>query len=252
MCRPQESASKPTRNPRFAARSPSSWKSAAALSIPASESGETLLQIIRRSQPSCSMTSNLRSARAKALDRCGSGIPSKSRKGWKVIVPSPRSSIMRRASAGVPLNDKRSFSKISTPLNCAAAIASIFSASVPLRQTVAMAVRMLVGSVSVEYQEALLVLPLLADGPSGERVLDTARHVAGQHFAGFDSISVQRAFQQLRMLARSDFATVAQCDHLIPQVLVKNRRVVVDQHLRSARGNEGLMELPIISLPFLR
>ena len=65
-------------------------------------------------------------------------------------------------------------------------------------------------------------------------------------------ISVQRAFQQLRMLARSDFATVAQRDHLVPQVLVENRRMVVDQHLRSAGGDEGLMELPIISLPFLR
>jgi hypothetical protein len=50
---------------------------------------------------------------------------------------------MRRTSAGVPLKDKRSFSKISTPLNCAAAMASIFSLRVPLRQTVAMAVRML-------------------------------------------------------------------------------------------------------------
>ena len=53
------------------------------------------------------MTSNLRSARANTLERCGSGIPSKSRKGWKVIVLSPRPSIMRRASAGVPLNDSK-------------------------------------------------------------------------------------------------------------------------------------------------
>ena len=86
------------------------------------------------------MTSNLRSARENALPRCGSGMPSKSRKGWKVMISSPRSAAIRRTSAGVPLNDRRSFSKISTPLNFAAAMASSFSGSVPLRQTVAMAV----------------------------------------------------------------------------------------------------------------
>jgi hypothetical protein len=90
------------------------------------------------------MTSNLRSARANTFDRWGSGMPSKSRNGWKVMVRRPRFSIVRRASAGVPLKDRRSFSKISTPLNCAAAMASIFSGKVPLRHTVAMAVRILV------------------------------------------------------------------------------------------------------------
>ena len=86
---PRTAPRKPTRMPRFAARSPSSWKSAAARSMPPSESGETLLQTIRRSQPSSSITSNLRSARANTLDRCGSGMPSKSRNGWKVIVSRP-------------------------------------------------------------------------------------------------------------------------------------------------------------------
>ena len=86
------------------------------------------------------MTSNLRSARANTLARCGSGMPSKSRKGWKVTISSPRSPIIRRTSAGVPLKERRSFSKISTPLKLAAAMASSFSGSVPLRQTVAIAV----------------------------------------------------------------------------------------------------------------
>jgi hypothetical protein len=52
----------------------------------------------------------------------------------------PKLSIMRRTSAGAPLNDRRSFSKISTPLKPAAAIASSFSCRTPLRQTVAIAV----------------------------------------------------------------------------------------------------------------
>src|SRR6185436_3736941 len=67
-------------------------------------------------------------------------MPSKSRKGWNVMVRNPRPSIMRRTSAGVPLNDNRSFSNISTPLKPAAAIASSFSFRTPLRQTVAIAV----------------------------------------------------------------------------------------------------------------
>jgi hypothetical protein len=49
---------------------------------------------------------------------------------------------MRRTSAGVPLNESRSFSKTSTALKPAAAMASSFSFKVPLRQTVAMAVCM--------------------------------------------------------------------------------------------------------------
>ena len=56
------------------------------------------------------------------------------------MISSPRSATIRRTSAGVPSNDRRSFSKISTPLNPAAAMASSFSVSVPLRDTVAIAV----------------------------------------------------------------------------------------------------------------
>ena len=47
----------------------------------ASESGDTLLQTSSESQPSSCMRSNLRSARSKVRWRCGSGMPSKSRKG---------------------------------------------------------------------------------------------------------------------------------------------------------------------------
>ncbi len=52
-------------------------------------SAATLLQIIRRSQPSSSMTSNLRSARANTRARWLSGMPSKSRNGCSVTMPSP-------------------------------------------------------------------------------------------------------------------------------------------------------------------
>ena len=47
---------------------------------------------------------------------------------------------MRATSFGVPLNDNRSLSKISTPVKPAAAIASSFSASPPLSDTVAIEV----------------------------------------------------------------------------------------------------------------
>ena len=67
-------------------------------------------------------------------------MPSKSRNGWNVTIFRPRDAIMRATSFGVPLNDNRSLSKISTPVNPAAAIASSFSASPPLSDTVAMEV----------------------------------------------------------------------------------------------------------------
>src|SRR6478736_9732137 len=114
--------------------------------MPPMASGETLLHTSSRSQPSSCIRSNLRSALENTLDPAGSGMPSKSRKGWNVIVVNPRSATMPRTSAGVPLKDRRSFSKISTPLNPAAAIASSFSFSVPLSDTVAIAVCMSVHS----------------------------------------------------------------------------------------------------------
>ena len=52
----------------------------------------------------------------------------------------PSSRQASRTSAGVPLKVTRSFSKISTASNLAAAMASSFSPRVPLRETVAIEV----------------------------------------------------------------------------------------------------------------
>ena len=86
------------------------------------------------------MTSNLRSARSKARLRCGSGRPSKSRNGWNSVIASPASRAMRPTSRGEPSKARKSFSKISTPSNPAAAIAASFSARSPLIETVAIEV----------------------------------------------------------------------------------------------------------------
>src|SRR5262245_31545647 len=83
------------------------------------------------------MTSNFRSARSKVRARCGSGMPSKSRNGCSVTILSPSAATWRATSAGVIAADSRSFSKISTCLKPAAAIASSFSLRSPLRLTVA-------------------------------------------------------------------------------------------------------------------
>ena len=125
------------RRPRLAARSPNSLRSAAARSMPPRDSGDTLEHTSRRSQPSSCIRSNLRSARANTRSRLSAGMPSKSRNGWKVTISSPRSATILRTSAGVPLKESRSFSKISTPLKPAPAMASSFSARSPLRETVA-------------------------------------------------------------------------------------------------------------------
>ncbi len=86
------------------------------------------------------MTSNLRSARAKARSRWTPGMPSKSRNGCRVTMSRPSSAQALRTSDGVPLKVTRSFSKISTASNLAAAMASSFSSNVPLRETVAIEV----------------------------------------------------------------------------------------------------------------
>ena len=105
-------------------RSPSSRKSAAARSMPPSDSGDTLLHTINRSQPSSCIRSNLRSARSNVRERAArSGMPSKSRNGWKVMTLRPKSAISLATSGGVPLYESRSLSRNSTRRNPAAAIA---------------------------------------------------------------------------------------------------------------------------------
>ncbi len=123
--------------------------------MPPTLSGETFEHTISRSQPSSAIRSNLRSARANTRSRFSPVMPSKSRNGWKVMISSPRSAQRWRTSAGVPLNDSRSFSKISTPLKPAAAIASSFSSRLPLSDTVA--IDIFTGCVSSwSFDDALL------------------------------------------------------------------------------------------------
>src|SRR5437764_3664560 len=105
--------------------------------MPPSEIGETLLQTSSKSVPNSCIRSNLRSARAKFRERCGSGMPSKSRKGWYAQIESPRSAQSAAMSLGRPSKPSRSFSKISTASNSALAMARNFSSSVPLSETVA-------------------------------------------------------------------------------------------------------------------
>jgi hypothetical protein len=71
--------------------------------------------------------------------RSGSGMPSKSRNGWKAVQISPSSRSSRPTSPAVPpSNVSRSFSKISTPAKPASAIARSLVSSRPLIETVAM------------------------------------------------------------------------------------------------------------------
>src|SRR5688572_26430782 len=63
--------------------------------MPPRAAGDTFEQTSMRSVPSACMTSNLRSARSKARLRCGSGMPSKSRKGWKAVTSRPASRTIR-------------------------------------------------------------------------------------------------------------------------------------------------------------
>ena len=138
VTRPQASASKPTRRPRRAARSASACSCAAASAGSSATSGEVLEQHSMSDAPMACMTSNLRSARSRLRRNCASGMPSKSRKGWYRSMVRPRSAAMRPSSVADPLKLMKSASKSSKPSKPAAAMASSFWRSVPLRETVAM------------------------------------------------------------------------------------------------------------------
>ena len=131
------------RNNYFWMRDASGWTEGyaqlhCARSMPPSEIGEILLQTSSKSVPNSCIRSNLRSARTKFCERCGSGMPSKSRKGWYAQIESPSSPQSAATSLGRPSKASRSFSKISTASNSAFAMARNFSSSVPLSETVAM------------------------------------------------------------------------------------------------------------------
>ena len=55
-----------------------------------------------RLAPNSCISWNLRRARSKPRDRCGSGMPSKSRKGWKATTSSPWSRTIAPISLGEP------------------------------------------------------------------------------------------------------------------------------------------------------
>jgi hypothetical protein len=137
MCRPQASASKPTSIPKPWATLPSWARSAAERSMPPRLSGDTFEQTRMRAAPSSFISANLRFARSKPRERFGSGMPSKSRNGWKATISSPWSRTMRPISAGEPLCASTSASKSSTPSNPAVPIAASFSANPPPSDTVA-------------------------------------------------------------------------------------------------------------------
>ncbi len=111
----------------LAARSPSSWKSAASRSMPPRHSGETLLQTSSRSQPSSPIRSNLRSARSKVLAAAAPACLRSRGTAGRVMISRPSVGAYRAPRRGVPGKAMRSFSKISTALNPAAAMASSFS-----------------------------------------------------------------------------------------------------------------------------
>src|SRR5260370_20154511 len=182
------------RMPRLAARSPSSRRSAAARSMPPSDSGATLLQIIKRSAPSSCMTSNLRSARSMARSRRPGGRPSKSRNGCRVTMSSPSAAHARRTSAGVPSKVIRSFSKISTASNLAAAMASSFSPNVPLSDTVAIEVFM---ACSVVGQRLLPALHPFVEEAQGREMRDLAgaRAIAELHGRGTAAVDLGPGWQ---------------------------------------------------------
>src|SRR5580704_6135982 len=226
------------RRPRLAARSPNSRRSAAARSMPPSDSVATLLQIIKRSVPSSCMTSNLRSARSMARSRRPVGMPSKSRNGCRVTMSSPSSAQARRTSAGVPLKVIRSFSKISTASNLAAAMASSFSPSVPLRDTVAIEVFM---ACSVVGQPLLPALhPFVEEAQRREMGdLAGARAIAQLHGRGAASVDFRPGWQAVAV-GIAALGEVRPIGLQLGRQRAIGRRPVTRQHVERAE-NVGIL-----------
>ena len=88
------------------------------------------------------MSANFAAARRRFCSSRSGPTPSKSRNGWYRSSDSPSSSARARIASGESGEATRSGSKISTPSNPASRAATSFSSSVPLRQTVAIDVRM--------------------------------------------------------------------------------------------------------------
>ena len=129
---------------RVAARSASSCSCAAASSGSAIACGEVFEQTSISGAPSACIRSNLRSARSRLRsEQRRRACPRSRGTAGRGRCARPRSAHHRaRARAPTPLKWMKSFSKSSMPSKRAAAMASSFSRSVPLSDTVAMARRM--------------------------------------------------------------------------------------------------------------
>src|SRR5262245_63891972 len=103
-------------------------------------------------------------------------------------MPRPRLSMVLRTSDGVPLKVMRSFSKISTASNFAAAMASSFSFRLPLNETVAIDVFMVMPP---REMSPSLDQPLLSDrrrgGESPLHPVEIGKH-AGEQPERFDRL----------------------------------------------------------------
>src|SRR5579859_1357960 len=153
---------------------------------------------------------------------------------------SPRSAAMTRKSRAVPLKLMKSFSNSSIPSKRAAAMASSFSGSVPLSDTVAMVRRM---SCSSAYVTAALhgaSLPDVARAIEADRPLGRAlAHRVGlssrqtQHFARFGCARHRPAiFAAQRRHSRDQLRIALRERFLVPAHVVFQTRAAVPAHLQ--------------------
>src|SRR6185436_14183423 len=82
----------------------------------------------------------------------------------------------------------------------------------------------------------------------GERRLDAILDMACQNLPRSGEIPAQGAAHEVAVLSRRDPSPVDVADHLITQILVVDRRVGLEQNLRTARRDERRVELAVVAL----
>src|SRR5271166_1935754 len=90
-----------------------------------------------------------------------------------------------------------------------------------------------------------------AGGVVPESVFHASIDMSDENSLGAIAVSGQRAFEQLLMLPRGDFAAKHHCDHLISKIAVVDQGMGFQQNAGAARRDQGMVEVPVAPLPQL-
>ena len=97
-----------------------------------------------------------------------------------------------------------------------------------------------------------LFLVLRRKRPALQGEGDTSVHMRGEHPLGELGVARQGAVQQRPVLLDRNLPSEHHRHHLITQILVENPAIQIEQGLRAAGRDEGVVKLAVVALPQLR